>query len=356
MKQKYGNNVVLASELRRTGSNERLIGNNGELNASNKNELMKAIAQLIDVAGNNSVLTDTKATEVANVAATHREMVQAAFDSREELAALGDLMADNLTVTSNRDGFMRRLMRQQNIENGQIPSVRMTTKNVTAAIGTGPVQSQTQFIRDNEIFPQEFYITARPYIEQRMINRSASDILEEKYVEALEAIMVAEDRTWKQMADSLIGLDNPHLNISGAFTPQAFAELSTSVNNWGIVPAAALIASDLWLDIVSNTEWSDIIDPVSQHELLLTGKLGQIHGVELITDQFRHAQHKVLNGGEIYIVGGADYHGQYTDRGGVTSQPIDGTQERVPGRGWFLAETMSLCIANSRSIARGRRI
>ena len=148
---------------------------------------MKAIAQLIDVAGNNSVLTDTKATEVANVAATHREMVQAAFDSREELAALGDLMADNLTVTSNRDGFMRRLMRQQNIENGQIPSVRMTTKNVTAAIGTGPVQSQTQFIRDNEIFPQEFYITARPYIEQRMINRSASDILEEKYVEALEA-------------------------------------------------------------------------------------------------------------------------------------------------------------------------
>ena len=36
MKQKYGNNVVLASELRRTGSNERLIGNNGELNASNK--------------------------------------------------------------------------------------------------------------------------------------------------------------------------------------------------------------------------------------------------------------------------------------------------------------------------------
>ena len=126
----------------------------------------------------------------------------------------------------------------------------------------------------------------------------------------------------KQMADSLIGLDNPHLNISGAFTPQAFAELSTSVNNWGIVPAAALIASDLWLDIVSNTEWSDIIDPVSQHELLLTGKLGQIHGVELITDQFRHAQHKVLNGGEIYIVGGADYHGQYTDRGGVTSQPL----------------------------------
>lgn len=355
MKQKFGN-VVLASDLRRAGSNERLVANNGELNASNKNDLMVAIAQLIDVAGKHTVLTDSKASEVSNVASTHREMVMAAFDSKEELAALGDLMADNLTITSNRDGFMRRVLRQQNIENGQIPSVRMSMKQVSAAIGTGPVQSQTQFIRDNEIFPQEFYITARPYIEQRQISRSNTDILEEKYVEALEAIMVQEDRTWKQMADSLIGLDNPHLNISGSFTPQAFAELTTNINNWGIVPAVALVASDLWQDIVANSDWSSIIDPVSQHELLLTGKLGQIHGVELITDQFRHPQHKVLNSGEIYVVGGMDYHGQYTDRGGVTSQPIDGTQERVPGRGWFLSELMSMVIGNSRSVTRGRRI
>lgn len=347
--------IAVASELRRQGSNERLVGRNGELNASNNKDLIAAIAQLMEVASTSKVVTEQQATEIASAAQTHREMVQAAFDSPEELAALGDLLAENLTVAANRDGFMRRFLRQQDLENGAIPSVRMNTKNVTAAVATGPVQTQTQFVRDNMYYPNEFYITARPYLEQKDIVRSTTDLLEEKYVDALEAIMVQEDRTYLAMVDSLVGLDNPHLNIAGAVTPQAFAELTSYVNDWGVTPAAALLSSDVWKDIVSNVEWSDIIDPVSQHELLLTGKLGVIHGMEIVSDHFRHPQHKVLGSGEVYVLGAADQHGQYTDRGGVEAQPIDGTQERVPGRGWFMSETISMVIANSRSVARGKR-
>lgn len=352
----FSPNIAVASDLYRDGSNERLVGRNGELNAGNKQELMEAIAQLIEVAGNKKIITEHQAEELASTAQTHREMITAAFDSKEELAALGDLMAENLTIATNRDGFMRRFLKYQELENGNIPHVRMNVKNVTASVATGPVMTHTQFIRDNDLYPQEFYITARPYIEQKMIARTSSDILEEKYIDALEAIMVQEDRTWKHMADELVGLDNPHLNISGTFTPSAFAELTSTVNNWGVTPASALIASDIWKDIVAQPDWATIIDPVSQHELLLTGKLGVIHGQDIISDHFRHPQHKVLDQGDCYIVGAADQHGQYSDRGGVESQPIDGTQERVPGRGWFMTETMSMVIANSRSVARGRRI
>lgn len=358
MKKRFNLNatsVAVASELRRPGSNELLIGKNGELNASNKSDLIKAVATLLDM-GQNLDIVDDVSVEKASASKTHREMVIAAFNDKEELAALGDHMRDTLNVAINRDGFMRRFLQYQELNQGEIPSVRMNMKNVTASMATGPVQTMAQFVRDNEYYPQEFYITARPYIEQKHIQRTAADILEEKYNDALEAIMVTEDRTWKQMADELIGIDNPHLNISGATSPQSLAELTSYVNDWGVTPAFWLIASDIWKDIVADESWHTIIDPVSQYELLQTGRLGTIHGMEIVSDHYRHAQHKVLERGEMYVVGSPDQHGQYSDRGGVESQPLDGTQEKVPGRGWFMSETMSAIIANSRSIARGRRV
>lgn len=347
-------NVTPISDVTRGGSS--LIGSNGEFNANNKKELMDIISGVIDLANNGQrIVPDSDADRRAESVKSHREMINAAFDDKEELAVLGKTLAEELTITSNRDGFMRRLLKYQTLEQGQIPSVRLLTKNVTASIATGPSQTNTQYVRDNDFYPAEFYINARPFIEQKDIARSTGDILEDKYVDALEAIMVQEDLTWKRMSDDLIGLDNPHVNISGALTPSTFGNLVSFVHRWGVHAMYALIASDIWTDIVSNDAWATTIDPVSQHELLLTGQLGTIHGLTMISDHYRHPQHHVLNAGDIYIVGAPEQHGQYTDRGGVESQPIDATVERVPGRGWHLTETMSMIVANSRSIARGKR-
>lgn len=351
--------TIVATELAarggKLGTSERLVGSNGELNASSVKDLFGQIAHLMETASTQNVVSESEHELRRQSMAANREMVLAAFDDARELAQLGDLIVENLSIASNRDGFMRRFLAYQELQQGQRPEVRMNMKSVEAAIATGPTQTQTRFIRDNYLTPPEFYITSRPFIEQRYLDSTTDDLLEEKYTEALEGTMVQEDRSWKSMADKLIGLANPHLNISGALTPAAFAELTDSVTRWGIGATNALLASDLWKDIVSNTEWHNVIDPVSQNELLLTGRLGSIHGMELNTDAYRHANHRVLRRGELYIVGAAAQHGQYTDRGGVTSLPLDGTTENVPGRGWFLSESVSMVIANSRSIARGTR-
>jgi hypothetical protein len=89
---------------------------------------------------------------------------------------------------------------------------------------------------------------------------------------------------------------------------------------------------------------------------LLTGQLGTIYGMTILSDGYRHTQHRVLEQGEMFVVGDKINHGQYTDRGGVTSQPTDVTTERVPGRGWVFNELMSMVIANSRSVARAIRV
>lgn len=345
----------VATDFRLPGRNERMVGRNGELNASSTKDLLNNISSMLEAASNNNLVTEDAATR-AELAQARRVAVLAAFDSKEELAALGQEMAADLAISANKEGFMRRLFVRGELVQGQRPTARMKMKNVAAVAASGPVRTQTQFVRDNWLTPPEFYITARPYMEQRDIDATNTDILSEKYDETLEAIMVVEDRTWRAMAQQSVGAANEATTILGNLNPSAFASIRNQVASWGIPVTTALLAQDLWTDIVADAGFQQIIDPVSKHELLLTGELGRILGTRLITDAFRHPTHKVLAAGELWMVGDAEFHGQYTDRGGITAQPLDGTNENVPGRGWFLHESISMVLANARSVAFAKRI
>jgi hypothetical protein len=45
-----------------------------------------------------------------------------------------------------------------------------------------------------------------------------------------------------------------------------------------------------------------------------------------------------------------------SDRGGVDSEPTTISVEGTPGRGWVLTETISMVIANTRSVSVGKRL
>jgi len=344
---------VIATELKIGGS--RIIGHNGEVNASSNTDLGMQIAKLLQVASTQQVLTDTQASRM-ETAKAHKEAVTAAFNSKEAHAELGEAMAEEIYQAANREGFMRRFLARLDVGQGQIPQVRMRMKNVVATVASSPVKVATQLIRDNLYFPPEFYIHARPYVEQRDINQSSADVLEEKYIEALEGIMVQEDRVWYNLANATVNVANNLTNIVGTMNPTALAALRNQVTRWNIPASNLLIANDIWNDIIGDSAFSALIDPVSKHELLLTGQLGTILGMTIYSDAFRHPQHKVLNQGDIFVIGDAVNHGTYSDRGGVDSQPIDGSIEAIPGRGWYLHESISAVIANARSVAKARRV
>lgn len=350
---KFKRPAVVASELKFGGNTA--IGRNGEVNAWNKSDLAKNIARLMEVASTQGVQTEETAAERAELATKRREMVNASFTSPEAHKELGATLADELYIAGKRDGFMRRLLTRQEVNKGSVPNIWMRLKNVVAVVASSPSQLQAQLIRDNLYYPPEFYIEGRPFVEQRMIEQSATDVLEEKYIEALEAFMVAEDRLWYRLATGTVNIANPYTNISGQLTANTLSNMRTLVNRWNIPASNLLLASDIWNDIISEPSFRDVIDPVSKHELLLTGQIGTIFGMTVYTDGFRHPQHRVFNQGDVIVVGDAQNHGSYTDRGGINSQPIDGTHEKMPGRGWYLTQLMSMLIANARSVAKGNR-
>jgi hypothetical protein len=317
--------------------------------------LVSEMAAFLDAASKAGAVTEVQASAMEENQ-KHAQMLTAAFADRDAHMELGEVMADELYQAANREGFARRFLAKQELGQGQVPRVWMRMKNLTAAVATSPVKTHTQIVRDNLITPPEFYIQTRPFVEQRDIAQATGDVLEEKYVEATEGISVREDRVWKALADQLVGVANNQVTFLGTMTASGLMSLRNQVSRWNLPVSYWLVANDIWNDIVGDTSFQQVIDPVSKHELLLTGQLGTIYGMTVISDAYRHPEHRVLSQGEMYCISDAINHGMMTDRGGIESSPIDVSIEGVPGRGWHFTELVSMAIANARSVVRGIRI
>jgi len=349
--------AVAASEYRFGGAKngERAVASNGELNAYDKKEILARQMQFIQAASAGQVVSDSLFAS-AEAAQTNKELIQAAFNDSRAHKVLGERIAESLYITANRQGFMRKYLSKLTVEQGTVPRFPLRTKNVTAVYSTDATRIEAQITRDKWFMPPELQIVTRPFVTQNELNQSAGDVLQEKYVEATEAIMVAEDRLWYNQANALVGLDNNLSIISGQLTPYTLMQVQNNVTRWGLKAPHILMASDLYQDIVGNSDFFNAIDPVARHELLLTGELGVLYGMTITSDAFRHPEHKVLNQGEFFVIADAMNHGAYSDRGGLQSSPIDISIEKIPGRGWVLHESMALAIVNSRSIAKGVRL
>lgn len=347
---------VVASDLRFVGSSELAIGRNGELNASNKKDLLNQQMRFLTAASSGQVVSSTEARSREDQSKINRELVQAAFNDHQAHRVLGERLADSLQITANRQGFMRKYLAKIDVAQGSVPRFSLRTKNVTAVWSTSPTKVGSQITRDRWYTPPELSIIARPFIPQNELNQSTGDVLNEKFIEATEAIMVAEDRLYMNQANQLVGIDNNRSIISGQLTPFTLMQVQTNVTRWGLKAPHMLMATDIWQDIIGNSEFYGAIDPVARHELLLTGELATMYGMTITSDAYRHPEHKVLGQGEFWVISESLNHGAYSDRGGLQSQPIDIGTEQLPGKGWVIHEEMAISIANSRSMAKGLRV
>ena len=351
--------VALASDIRSTGANgERLIGRNGELNASSKKDLIEQQTRLMSVANTQQIVTESDAERIRieTTKARRREMATAMFHDSDKHVAVGAAMGDELYITQGREGIMRNVLQRQELENGKVPRVTLRTRNLTVGVVSGPTSTELQVVRDNFLYPVEYYLTARPYVEQKEIVQNTSDVLEDKYMEAMTAFMVQEDRLFRQLCINSINHANPLTTHVGLMNPVVLGNFRNRVESWNITAQQWLIANDLWTDIIADTGFQSIYEPMAQHEILLTGKLGTILGMTVKSDGFRHPEHRVLERGEQFIFGPADTLGTYTDRGGIDVTPIDAAQTGIPGRGWNMYAMQSQTIANFRAVACGRRV
>lgn len=361
------NSVTLRSQTKphgtelsvRPGSIEKLVGRDGHINASSKADLGAAISMLAELAQRGAVMTASEERSYNMSSKERRETLLAAYNdtSGRSWQELGATIGTEIYETANREGFMRRMLMRADVVQGGIPRIPVNYKNVYAFQAASAAAIQPTFARNKYLLPPEFYVQAHVWVEEREIFQSTADILEQKLLEAQEAVMVREDRLWKKLCDRVAGLANTPLTIVGGFTPQNLGLMRSQIMQWNLPTNMLTFASDLLNDITTSTAFGAWYDPVSQYEIVQTGYIGKLLGINLLTDAFRVPQLKVLNQGQLYLTSQPDYHGGYTDRGPVTAneQNASASGHGVPARGWHLWEVLSMVVANARSVVSATR-
>ncbi len=338
------------------GQANAFTDNKGEINASNTADLLMQIGNAMKANETGAFVKASAADSSEKIRERNQVLIEAMNDhSGKSMQVLGEAFAAEVDETTMREGLVRRFMQFRNIGQGENNEVIVREKNILGFIATSPSVVMASEIRQRRILPPEFHINGYVLIDTAEIGRFPGDLLGEKYEEALEATMVAEDRCWKNMAFQAAPVRNTIQNFS-TFTPAVLARLINQVSRWGIPAVNCYLSATLMPDIASNTDFSGVMDPVTKWELLQDGYLGVIYGVTITTDSFRQPTLKVLNPGEIFIIGAPINHGIFTVRGSMDVEPINRYSEGEAKKGWFLDQVCSMVLANAQSIAYGIKV
>lgn len=355
--KKLSESTVLSSDLLNSRGG-RVMNDKGEISASSKHDMMQQMSEIMAaLARGEKVMTVEEASAEEQKRKKRREVLSAVIADRDGPTAkkVGQEMAGVINQNLSRMGFARNIMRYETLEAGQRPEVYVQTKNVTAAVMTGPTQAQLQVVRDNTIFPPEVDITARLIVEGRVMNVSREDILQRKFDEGLEQVLVQEDKMFKVGVDTLTSAMNQvSTHVGLTVSPAVFEAGMSMILDWNMPMGSILFASNLWSNFITNRDFEDLIDPVTRLEILRTGRIGTWYGFAVMTDGVREPTQKVLDNGDIYFFSTPEYVGEYTDRGGVMSTPLGVAETGVNGAGWHLAEYWSQALPNHRAVARTR--
>lgn len=347
------------TEANRSTSLTKFVGANGEINATDKRDLLKAMVELANAVSAGEIYTDVSGAKSAReIAAENRAIIRDSYADRTpggRWAELGTGIAAELNTRLEREGFMRTVFVRADLAEGSVARIRVRTPNVRAVVARGVAQNWPQFVRDKFIMADEFTISSNPRVEELDIHQGSSDILEDKFYEAQEAINVQEDRVVKNLFDAAVGIYNNVTYYSGQFTPAIFQALRYKVSAWRLPVANFLFAADVMNDFVVGTDFSTFWDPISKYELVQTGQIGSFFGTNFITDGFRDPNLRVLNDGESYVTSTPEFTGAYTDRGPVQANPVDSYPDGVPARGWFMFEHISAVLGNAKAVAKAVR-
>lgn len=346
-----GTSIAMNKSGKIVAGSEAFENAEGEINAVSKRDLMHRVAALAHLA------TQGEVAEQKQFSAQKAELVQAAIDDKsgETWRVVGEVLGDEIMETMGRDGFLRKVVMRKDLKKGEIGRLRIRKKDVQAFYATSDSGTVASQVNQYYILPDEFYIKSYILIEEKELEQSPGDLLDDKYIDGLEQMMVKEDLVLKSLLDQAAGSYNEQVGFT-TFSPSVFAQARTQIQQWGNPCATAMISFDLWNDILADPEFATYFDPVTKRELIMSGHLGSMYGVNLLTDGFRYDTLQVLNPGQFYFLSAPNVLGAQTVRKDVNTAPINLYLIGKPERGWFMHKIMGLTVANGRAVVAGNRI
>lgn len=353
-------NVSVASSLGLSRAHTRkalpVVAADGSMNGWNKADMMRSIGALVMAASQGQVVDAAKVTRQETFA-NHREVLASAFADKTGagFTALGEVMSEQIVESLGRQGFIRRLLGFKALGQGEQNQIRVRIKDVRAFSASSNPQAISSEVIQEYYRPQEFYLLGNILMEEKEIQQDTGDLMDDKYNDGLEALMTQEDRIGLSVFNTAASAVNDEFTFT-AFTPTTLQHMKSEITTQGGIPVnSMLISMDIWNDIVAEPEFQNWYSEIEKHELVLEGNLGQLAGMNIITDGYRIPTLKVLEQGQVYMFGIPETLGQIAQRGPLSVQSISKANDGIPKRGWFFQTIESISVVNARAIVRGQR-
>lgn len=352
---KHGDEVLAGSkQFTRPGSAEPIVASNGEINASNKEDLMKGISALMALASAGQV-KKSEEKAVASVA-DHKAMLAEASTNYDAAVALADTFTAQVNETLGRDGFARRLMQFRQLNNGDVLKVRLRKRDTLAFVTTSNPNTIASVARQQFAIPEMFNISCNVNIEKIELAQDTGDLLQDRYEDALEQVMCAEDRVFLKLAREAAGVYNSPFGFTN-FTPEVCAAMRTAIQQNGGIPVTQMLVSyDIWNDIIANPEFTAFYSEIAKHELVLEGNLGTLMGMNIVTDGYRIETLRVLPQNTVYMFGAPETLGVIGQWGDMSVDSVNKANFGQARLGWFINVIEAMCIGNARSVTMGKRL
>ena len=341
----------------------RMTDDSGEINAYDNKDLASkinaiyAMVQSQDI-GSGSGFEDAGADRAKLQAKKerHQELVSAYHSGAQDgrFKVMGEVFAEDVWETLNRQGFTSQLIARKDVVDGTDNRIRKRRKDVVAFQVVNDGEGIAQVVEQAYIYPQDYYLQCQVLIEERDLAQAGPEFLDEKFQDALEAIMVRQDRILRNLLLSTAGVFNAPVSFA-TFTPQVLTALRTQVASNGIPAAHMLFSFDIWDDMIADPAFTQWWEPVHKYQLIMEGKLGSLLNMKLITDGFRYQTLKVLEPGEVFVTGTPIALGQRGVRREIQSTEINHYPLGAPRRGFYLMGIESLHVED-RPVGLGNRV
>ena len=168
-----------SKEFTRPDSAEPIVAANGEINASDRKDLIKGITQLVALASAGKI---EKHEESLNPAEKKKALVTAvnAGTQSDAFRIVGETMAAEVKETLGREGFARKFMQFRQLNNGDVLKVRLRKRDTLAWVTTSNPNVVSSVARQPFAIPDMFSLTCSAQIEAMEIAQDTGDLLDDK--------------------------------------------------------------------------------------------------------------------------------------------------------------------------------
>lgn len=368
MANKVKGAVVYKTRDGQDASQLPMFSASGEVNAYDKKDALRAGMKLQEmIASGDLIMHSESSAETDPVLASlsgqdltrarNELFVEAYQAGGDSWASLGSSIVARIENRAERTGLMRNLFQGSTLRMGERAAVELKNNVCHAVVATGPSDLGYQVLRGRIFHPDEFEVKSAVRVPALDIHQISGDLLARAERDAHQAIVTKEDRLMMAAIAKAAGAVNGNhvTTIYDKLLPGHLALMRDQLDSMLIPVAGTVLSSDFWHDMIGSSAWMEALEPVTRYELMTTGRLATLLGMDLITDGFREPTQRVMDRGTLFTFATPEYLGAYTTRGGATSTPTDGANEGNTDKGWLVSEMLSFVLARSQAISFGRR-